>query len=76
MRIEPMDRNTIEGIVQSAVREAIDFIESEISEPRLKAQRYFDGQVDIGSEKGRSRVVATKCRHSWHLALNTEGIFI
>jgi len=62
MRIEPMDRNTIEGIVQSAVREAIDFIESEISEPRLKAQRYFDGQVDIGSEKGRSRVVATKCR--------------
>ena len=62
MRIEPMDRNTIEGIVQSAVREAIDFIESEISEPRLKAQRYFDGQVDIGSEKRRPRGVATKCR--------------
>jgi hypothetical protein len=62
MRIEPLDRDTIEGIVQKAVRDAVDFIESEISEPRLKAQRYFDGEVDIGFEAGRSRVVATKCR--------------
>jgi hypothetical protein len=62
MRLEPMDKDTIEGIIQKAVQDAVDFIESEISEPRLKAQRYFDGEVDIGFEQGRSRVVATKCR--------------
>ena len=62
MRIEPMDKDTVEGIVQKAVQDAVDFIESEISEPRIKAQRYFDGEVDIGYESGRSKVVATKCR--------------
>jgi len=62
MRIEPIDKDTIEGIIQKAVRDARDFIESEISTPRLKAQRYFDGEVDIGFEQGRSKVVATKCR--------------
>lgn len=62
MRIEPLDRMTVEGIIQKAVQDAIDFIESEISEPRIKAQRYFDGEVDLGHEAGRSKVVATKCR--------------
>jgi len=62
MKIQPMDRDQIEGIVQKAVQDAIDFIEGEISEPRIKAQRYFDGEVDIGYEAGRSKVVATKCR--------------
>jgi hypothetical protein len=62
MRIEPLDKMTVEGIVQKAVQDAVDFIESEISEPRIKAQRYFDGEVDIGYEEGRSKVVATKCR--------------
>jgi len=59
---ERMDRDTIEGIVQDAVQDAIDFIESEIADDRIKAQRYFDGEVDIGEEDGRSRVVATKVR--------------
>ena len=62
MRIEPLDKMTVEGIIQKAVQDAIDFIESEISEPRIKAQRYFDGEVDLGHEAGRSKVVATKCR--------------
>ena len=57
-----MDKRTIESIVQSAVKDAIDFVDEEISEDRTKAQRYFDGKVDIGEEDGRSKVVATKVR--------------
>ena len=57
-----MDKDTIEGIVQKAVQDAVDFIEGEISQKRIKSQRYFDGEVDIGYEPGRSKVVATKCR--------------
>ena len=59
---KPMDEDEIEAIVGAAVNDAIDFIESEIAEQRIKAQRYFDGEVDIGDEEGRSTVVATKCR--------------
>ena len=52
----------IENIISNAVDEAVDFVESEISPERVKAQRYFDGQVDIGYEQGRSKVVSTKVR--------------
>ena len=57
-----MKRDDIEGIVSDAIEDAVSFIESEISDERLKAQRYFDGKVDLGHEEGRSKVVATKCR--------------
>ena len=44
------------------MNDAVDFIEGEISDERIKAQRYYDGEVDIGHEDGRSKVVATKVR--------------
>lgn len=59
---KPLSDDEIEGIVGQAVDDAVDFIESEISERRLKATRYFSGKVDIGEEEDRSTVVATKCR--------------
>ena len=62
MRLEPLDQTQIESIVSKAIQDAVDFIDSEIAPQRIKAQRYFDGEVDIGYEEGRSRVVATKCR--------------
>ena len=52
----------IEGVVGQAVDDAVDFIESEISERRLKSIRYFNGEVDIGHEDERSSTVVTKCR--------------
>ena len=62
MDLKPMTDLEIEGIVRDAVQDAVDFCESEIAEDRIKAQRYFDGEVDIGEEDGRSKVVATKVR--------------
>ena len=58
----PMTETEIQGIVREAVLEAVDFVESEIAPDRIKSQRYFDGEVDIGEEAGRSKVVATKVR--------------
>ena len=58
----PMTETEIQGIAREAVLEAVDFVESEIAPSRIKAQRYFDGEVDIGEEDGRSKVVATKVR--------------
>lgn len=62
MELKPLERDDVESIARSAVTNAVDFVESNIAPDRIKAQRYFDGQVDIGSEEGRSSVVATKVR--------------
>jgi len=59
---EPMDKQDIENIVADAIDNAVDFVESEIAPDRIKAQRYFDGESDIGYEEGRSKVVSTKVR--------------
>lgn len=59
---QPLTDDEIEGIVAAAIDDAVDFIESDIAPDRIKAQRYFDGECDIGFEVGRSRVVATKVR--------------
>ena len=60
--LKQMSEDDIQGIVSDAVSEAVDFVESEITEDRIKAQRYFDGETDIGEEEGRSKIVATKVR--------------
>ena len=59
---QPLDESDIQAVFSTAVEDAIDFIESDVSEGRIKAQRYFDGETDIGYEDGRSKVVATKVR--------------
>lgn len=59
---KPMKPDQIESIVSEAVTDALDFIESEVSEDRIKAQRYFEGESDLGFEQGRSKIVATKVR--------------
>ncbi len=57
-----LDKDDIQNIVSEAIDDAVDFVESEISEDRIKAQRYYDGEVDLGYEDGRSKVVDTKVR--------------
>jgi len=62
MELKPKSRREVESIVQDAIEDAVSFVEGEISEERIKSQRYYDGEVDLGHEKGRSKVVATKVR--------------
>ena len=57
-----MDDDEVQSIVKDALDSAISFVESEIAEDRIKSQRYFEGEVDIGQEDGRSKIVATKVR--------------
>ncbi len=59
---KPLTEDEIGAIVSQAVDDAINFIGAEIAERRMKSQRYFNGEVDIGEEVGRSTMVSTKCR--------------
>ena len=62
MKLEPMTDDQIEAIAREAITDALSFIESEVADDRIKAQKYYNGEVDIGEEEGRSKVVATKVR--------------
>ena len=62
MQPKSMTEDEINSTIYNAVREAVDFVETEISPERVKAQRYFDGASALDFEEGRSRVVATKVR--------------
>ena len=60
--LKAMTEDEIQTIGSDAVKGAISFVESEIADARIKSQRYFEGEVDIGEEDGRSKIVSTKVR--------------
>ena len=61
-KLTAMTEDQIQEIASDAVQGAVNFVESEIAEERIKSQRYFEGEVDIGEEDGRSKIVSTKVR--------------
>jgi len=61
-KLKAMTEDQIQEIASDAVQGAVSFVESEIAEARIKSQRYFEGEVDIGEEDGRSKIVSTKVR--------------
>lgn len=62
MKPKRLSDDEIQNTISSAVREAVNFVESEIAPDRIRAQKYFDGKSTIDFEEGRSKVVATKVR--------------
>ena len=61
-KLQAMTEQQVEDIASDAVQQAVNFVESDIAEARIKSQRYFEGEVDIGEEDGRSKIVSTKVR--------------
>jgi len=57
-----MKEDEIQGAVKNAIEAAIDYVDSDIRDQRERAQKYFDGAVDLSHEQGRSKVVSTKVR--------------
>ena len=57
-----MSEQDIQSAIKTAIQSAIDYVDSDIAGQRERAQSYFDGNVDLEHEEGRSRVVSTKVR--------------
>ena len=57
-----MSQQDIQSAIKAAIQSAIDYVDSDIADQRERAQSYFDGNVDLEHEDGRSRVVSTKVR--------------
>lgn len=62
MKLQKLDEGQVQGILTDAIRSAKSFITDEIAPVRIKASRYFEGEVDIGKEAGRSGIVKTVVR--------------
>mgnify|MGYP000368545302 CR=1 FL=1 len=64
MAQEPQELTSdeLQSIVSTAVKSCVDFIDSDIAPSRIQAQRYMDGETDLGVEEGRSNIVSTKVR--------------
>ena len=62
MELKPKTDDELENIVSQAIKDAVDFVEQEISQERLKCMRYAEGHSDLGHEEGRSKVVSSKVR--------------
>ena len=62
MELKEKTFDEVENIVSQAIKDAVDFVEQEISQERLKSMRYMEGLTDLGHEEGRSKVVSTKVR--------------
>jgi len=58
MKNDKLD-DQIKSSVKAQIEAARSFIQSDIAPDRIKAERYRNGEVDIGHETGRSKVVAT-----------------
>ena len=60
--LEQMTDDELEAIVSTAVKDAVEFIDAEITPRRVLSQEMFDGQTRIGAEEGRSSVVRSVIR--------------
>ena len=68
MKLKPLKDDEIESIAATAIEDAVDFVEAEITPDRIKAQDYFDGKTELGFEEGRSpgRSHKSARQHSRH----------
>ena len=60
--LEEMTDDELQAIVSTAVKDAVEFIDAEITPRRVLSQEMFDGQTRIGAEDGRSSVVRSVIR--------------
>jgi len=59
---KPLTDKEVRNVVRTAIEEAVDYVESNITPNRERAMRYYEGKCDVGHERGRSRIVSTKIR--------------
>ena len=52
---KPMSDKDVRNVVKTAIEEAVDYVESNITPNRERAMRYFEGKCDVGHERDALR---------------------
>lgn len=60
--IEPMDDTELQGIVSAELKDAVSYIDSDVSPIRARGTEYYRGDPFGNEEDGRSQVVAMEVR--------------
>lgn len=61
-KLKPLETEMTQKIVQRAIENARDYIETDIAPSRRLADQYYQGLTAVKAEKGRSKVVVTRVR--------------
>ncbi|NKX42098.1 hypothetical protein HGG71_11570 [Rhodobacteraceae bacterium R_SAG2] len=62
MKPKKLDADDIQNAVRAAIKQAVDFCDSEVQPDRIRAAKYLKGGTELEHEEGLSKVVATVCR--------------
>lgn len=57
-----MDEETVQSVTAALIRDAIDFVDNEVSHDRADATKYYHGELFGDEEDGRSKVVSRDVR--------------
>jgi hypothetical protein len=60
--LAPLEAETIQRIVQRAIEDAREYVETDVAPQRKQADQYFQGYSAVKAETGRSRIVVTRVR--------------
>ena len=63
-RLEPLTDDDIENIASTSVSDAVQFMDEEYTEERLKSQEYMNGECDVPHDEGRTGFVVTVARNT------------
>ena len=58
----PMTSEEFQAVVRAAAAAAVDYIDDDVAEQRVKAMNYYRGRPFGNEEEGRSKVVMTEVR--------------
>jgi hypothetical protein len=72
-KLKPIDADQFQQIVNWEITQATDWIGSNISQSRQKAEAYYEGATSMKSEPGRSKVIVTVVRDAIHSILPSIG---
>ena len=59
---KPLTSEEIEKIARNAIEDAVDFLDTELSDIRERTDNYYQGRVTLKAPDGRSKVIVTKVR--------------
>lgn len=72
-KFEAMDNDMLGSILNNEIKDAVNFLDSELSGIRITADAYYRGQTVLSVEKGRSQVVVSKVRDTIQAILPSVG---
>jgi len=72
-KLKPLSAEDLQKAVAADIAQAIDFVETTVSQIRITADKYYQGETAIKPVPGRSKVIVTKVRDAIRSVIPAVG---